>query len=165
MSFLSGDTTRENSSTVLNEAENRRHCQSGRPVLAVIAKNSIANLAKMAALSVTVFLLPPLLVRVLNKSEYATWMLILQIGTYVALCDGSIQSAISRFVGRSRGLNDDRYMGQMLSSAGVIMLAIALLTAIRRFSCYRLKNGHCADILNASRLTQTPPEIDCRPGD
>jgi O-antigen/teichoic acid export membrane protein len=130
MSFLSGDITRENSSTVLNEAENRRSCQSGRPVLAVIAKNSIANLAKMAALSITVFLLPPLLVRVLSKPEYATWMLILQIGTYVALCDGSIQSAISRFVGRSRGLNDDRYMGQMLSSAGVIMLAVALLTAI-----------------------------------
>lgn len=124
------DTASETSSTVLNADGNRQSGQSGRPVLAIIAKNSISNLAKMAALSITVFLLPPLLVRFLNKPEYATWMLILQIGTYVALCDGSIQSAISRFVGRSRGLNDDRYMGQMLSSAGIIMLAAALLIAI-----------------------------------
>ena len=115
---------------MLNETENRILAPNETPVLAVVARNSLANLAKMAALSVTVFLLPPILVRVLDKPTYATWMLILQIGTYVALFDGSIQSAISRFVARSRGLKDDLYMGQMLSSAGLIMLFAGFLTVI-----------------------------------
>lgn len=114
--------------TVLNRTENRDLPHGGEPVLAVVAKNSIANMTKMAALSVTVFLLPPVLVRALDKPAYATWMLILQIGTYVALIDGSMQSAISRFVARSRSLADDRYMGEMLSSAGTLMLLAALLT-------------------------------------
>ncbi len=113
-----------------NEPVNQPSRHRGTGVLAVILKNSAANLAKIAALSVTVFLLPPLLVRVLDKPVYATWVLILQIGTYVALIDGSIQSAISRFTGRSRGLNDGGYMGRMLSSAGLVMLGAAAVTAI-----------------------------------
>ena len=115
---------------VKRETMQGKSAQNGKTVLDTVANNSLANLTKMGALSATVFLLPPLLVRVLDKPTYATWILILQIGTYVALIDGSIQLAISRFVARSRGLQDDRYMAQMLSSAGLIMLAIGLFTAL-----------------------------------
>ena len=113
----------------LDKSENEKLSNGGAPVLSVVAKNSVANLTKMAALSITVFVLPPILVRVLDKPAYATWMLILQIGTYVALVDGSMQSAISRFVARSRSLSDDRYMGEMISSASALMLSAALITA------------------------------------
>ena len=113
----------------LNLAKDRNSSHGEPRVLAVVTKNSVANLTKIAALSITVFLPPPILVRVLDKPSYATWVLILQISTYVALFDGSIQLAISRFVARSRGLNDDRYMGLMLSSAGIIMLGAAFVTA------------------------------------
>lgn len=115
---------------MLNQTKIRNSSQGATPVLAIVAKNSVANMAKMVALSITVFLLPPILVRVLDKPSYATWILILQIGTYVTLFDGSMQSVISRFVARARGLNDDSYMGLMLSSAGTIMLSAALLTAV-----------------------------------
>lgn len=115
---------------VPNETAHRPSRKSESSILGTVAKNSFANLAKMGALSVTVFLLPPLLVRVLDKPVYASWVLILQIGTYVSLFDGSIQSAISRFTGRSRGLNDDRYLGEILSSAGLVMLGAAMVTAI-----------------------------------
>ncbi len=117
------------SPVAFNKTESRDLPNGRTPVLSIVAKNSVANLAKMAALSITVFVLPPILVRVLDKSSYATWVLILQIGTYVTLFDGSMQSAISRFVARSRGLGDDNYMGRMLSSSGVIMLAAAVITA------------------------------------
>ncbi|MHB1936435.1 MAG: lipopolysaccharide biosynthesis protein [Acidobacteriaceae bacterium] len=73
--------------------------------------------------------LPPLLVRVLDKPTYATWVLILQIGAYVGVFDGGIQSAIGRFVARADGLQDNRYMGQTLSSAGLIMLIAGLAAA------------------------------------
>ncbi len=113
----------------LKEIETKNLSNSGAPVLSVVAKNSVANLTKMAALSITVFVLPPILVRLLDKPAYATWMLILQIGTYVALVDGSMQSAISRFVARSRSLSDDRYMAEMLSSAFALILGAALVAA------------------------------------
>lgn len=113
---------------MLNRTQARAPGQEKTPVLTIVAKNSAANLAKIAALSATVFLLPPVLVRTLDKPTYATWMLILQAATYVALFDGSIQSAVSRFVGRSRGLQDDLYMGQMMSSATLVMLCGTLLT-------------------------------------
>lgn len=126
---------------MLNETENQLPRQPNPSGLAIIAKNSTANLAKMAAMSITVFFLPPILVRVLDKSEYATWMLILQIGTYVALFDGSIQSAISRFVARSRGLSDDSYLAQMLSSSGLVMLGAAVATAaLTIFASWQLKH-------------------------
>ena len=115
---------------MLNETAHQSPGKRESSVLGILAKNSFANLAKMAALSVTVFLLPPLLVRVLDKSVYATWVLILQVGTYVALFDGSIQSAISRFTGLSRGRNDDRYLAEILSSAGLVMTGAAVITAI-----------------------------------
>lgn len=119
-----------NPAAALNETGNRNSAHGGTSVLSVVAKNSAANLTKMAALSITVFLLPPVLVRALDKPAYATWMLILQIGTYVALVDGSMQSAISRFVARSRSLADDPYMGEMLSSAGTILLSAAIMTVV-----------------------------------
>lgn len=76
-----------------------------------------------------VLFLPPLLVRVLDKPTFATWVLILQIGAYVGVFDGGIQSAIGRFVACADGLQDNRYMGQTLSSAGLIMLIAGLATA------------------------------------
>jgi O-antigen/teichoic acid export membrane protein len=102
----------------------------GTPILAVIARNSVANLVKMAILSLTAFLLPPLLVRVLDKPSYATWLLILQIGTYVALFDATIQTAISRFVARAHELRDHHNLAEMLSSAGVINLCGGVFTAL-----------------------------------
>ncbi|MHB1938696.1 MAG: lipopolysaccharide biosynthesis protein [Acidobacteriaceae bacterium] len=114
---------------VLSDNAKRTPRKSGTTVFATVAKNAMANLAKMGASWLIVLLLPPLLVRVLDKPTYATWVLILQIGAYVAVFDGGIQSAIGRFVARADGLQDDRYMGQTLSSAGLVMLLAGLATA------------------------------------
>lgn len=127
----------------------------GTPTLVVIARNSAANLAKMLVLSLTAFLLPPLLVRVLDKPSYATWLLILQIGTYVALFDASIQSAISRFVALAYELKDDRYLAEMLSSAGLINLSagffIALVTVLGYWQLDRIFPGIPSSISHDAR--------------
>ena len=119
--------------------------KSDAPVIATVAKNSLANLAKLGTSWLIVLFLPPLLVRVLNKPTYATWVLILQLGAYITIFDGGIQSAIGRFVARAHSLEDDRYMGQTLSSAGLIMLlagaATALLTIIVSWQLHHIFHG------------------------
>jgi O-antigen/teichoic acid export membrane protein len=91
-----------------------------------VAGNVVANLLRMSAAWIIVLFLPPLLVRVLDKPTYATWVLIVQIGAYVTLIDSGIQSAICRFVARAEGLQDRRYLGHILSSASFILIAAAL---------------------------------------
>jgi O-antigen/teichoic acid export membrane protein len=100
-----------------------------------IAKNALANLARLGASWVVVLCLPPLLVRVLDKPTYATWVLILQIGAYVSLFDNGIQAAISRFAARANGLQDQRSMQQILSSAGFVLLIASLLTVAITLLC------------------------------
>ena len=100
------------------------------PALASIAKNSVANLTRMGTSWLLALFLPPLLVRVLDKPVYATWVLILQVGAYVGLIDASIQSVVGRFVARAEVLDDSRYMGRMLSSAAALMLFASLSAAI-----------------------------------
>jgi O-antigen/teichoic acid export membrane protein len=97
--------------------------------------NALANLLRMGASWIVVLLLPPLLVRVLDKPTYATWVLILQIGAYVTLIDVGIQSAIGRFVARAEGLRDRRSMGQAMSSAGLILAVAALASAAAALVC------------------------------
>lgn len=83
----------------------------------------------MSASWIVVLLLPPLLVRVLDKPTYATWVLILQLGAYVTLVDTGLQSAIGRFVARAEELRDRRSMGHALSSAGLILMVAAVVAA------------------------------------
>ncbi|HEX4004747.1 MAG TPA: hypothetical protein VHX60_01105 [Acidobacteriaceae bacterium] len=120
-----------------------------------VTGNAIANLSRMSASWAIVLFLPPLLVRVLDKPTYATWMLIVQLGAYVTLIDTGIQSAIGRFVGRAEGLKDRRYLGQSLTSAGLILVAAAIVAAGVTVVCaWQLKNffhGIPASILPGAR--------------
>jgi O-antigen/teichoic acid export membrane protein len=90
--------------------------------VSVLARNAIANLVQPATGWLIVLLLPPLLVRVLSRPSYATWMLLLQFGAYIGLIDNSVQGVTMHFVARARGLRDDQYMGRMLSSAALILV-------------------------------------------
>lgn len=104
-------------------------------VFATVVKNAVANLVRTGASWIVVLFLPPILVRVLDKPTYATWILILQVGAYVSLFDNGIQSAIGRFVARAKELQDRNSMQQALSSAGLILLSASLITIIAVFLC------------------------------
>jgi O-antigen/teichoic acid export membrane protein len=98
-----------------------------RPLVSIL-RNSAANLARIGVSWLVALFLPPLLVRVLDKPTYGTWMLILQIGAYVNFLDGGLQNAIARFVGRAQAMKDSRYMSRMLSSAALLLVLIAGIT-------------------------------------
>lgn len=97
--------------------------------LVSILRNSAANLGRIGTSWLVALFLPPILVRVLDKPTYGTWVLILQLGAYVAFLDGGIQNAIARFVGRAAAIHDNQYMSRMLSSAALVLVVIAAITA------------------------------------
>jgi O-antigen/teichoic acid export membrane protein len=95
----------------------------------VLTRNIVANLSQSGAAWLILLFLPPLLVRVLDRQTYATWMLLLQLAAYITLIDTGIQTAIARFVARAGGLGDENYMGNLLSSAGAVLLAAGALAS------------------------------------
>jgi O-antigen/teichoic acid export membrane protein len=99
------------------------------------AKNAGANLARIGASWLVVLFLPPLLVRVLDKPTYATWVLILQIGVYVAVFDNGIQSAIGVFAARAEELKDRKHLQRTMSNAGTILMAGALVALGATLAC------------------------------
>ena len=92
-----------------------------------LAKNAIANLLRLGTTWLIVLVVPPLLVRCLDKPSYATWMLILQLGAYATLFDGGLQLAVGRYVAREDPSGDRRSLGVILSSAGILFTALAML--------------------------------------
>lgn len=114
----------------MSSASNPRPDTADRSAfLGVLARNAAANLSQSGATWLILLFLPPLLVRVLDRQTYATWMLLLQLGAYIVLIDAGIQGAIARFVARAEGLNDERYLGGVLSSAGAVLVATGALAA------------------------------------
>jgi O-antigen/teichoic acid export membrane protein len=99
-------------------------------VVAIMAKNAMANLFRSGTNWIIVLFLPPLLVRVLDKPTYGVWMLVLQVAAYVTLFDGGIQVTIARFVARAESLQDRKYMARLLSSAGAILVAASVATML-----------------------------------
>ncbi len=93
--------------------------------LAVLAKNSVANLWRLGTSWIIVLVVPPLLVRLLDPASYGTWMLVLQIGAYATLFDGGLQLAIGRFVARAEHHADRHYLGIVLSSSTAFLAAVA----------------------------------------
>ena len=98
--------------------------------LARVARNSVANLLRLGAVWLVVVLVPPLLVRALNPAEYATWMLVLQLGAYASLLDGGLQLAIGRFVARAEHTADGKYLGTILSSSAAMLICGAALLLV-----------------------------------
>ncbi len=98
--------------------------------LAVLAKNSAANLLRLGTSWMVVLVVPPLLVRLLDQASYATWMLVLQIGAYATLFDGGLQLAIGRFVARAEHAADRDYLGTVLSSSTVFLTSVAAAVCV-----------------------------------
>ncbi len=94
-----------------------------------IAKNSGANLARLAMSVLTAMLLPPFLTRRLSHDMYAAWVLILQLGAYAAIFELGLQSAISKFVAQHDAIEDHEGVSGVVSTA-VVLLGISALLAL-----------------------------------
>lgn len=91
-----------------------------------LIKNVAANLSRLGAGWLVVLLMPPILVRSLDPSSYATWMLILQMGAYATMFESALQLATARYVAYADGLNDPLLMGKMVSSAALLLTALGV---------------------------------------
>jgi O-antigen/teichoic acid export membrane protein len=92
-----------------------------------MVENTFANLCRGAAVALTVIVLPPFLTRILSKEAYTTWLLILELSTYVNLLDLGIQTAIGRFVAHYNELGDTKQRNSIISSAVVILVGSGLI--------------------------------------
>jgi O-antigen/teichoic acid export membrane protein len=100
-----------------------------------VLKNVFANLCRGGAVALSMLLLPPFLARILTKDAYGSWLLILQLSTYVSLLDLGIQTVIGRFVAHYNELGDIKKRDSIISSAIAILtgsgaIAIAAIAAL-----------------------------------
>jgi O-antigen/teichoic acid export membrane protein len=93
-------------------------------------KNAFANLCRGGAAALVTLLLPPFLTRILPIEAYNTWLLILQLGTYVSLLDFGIQTAVGRYVAYCNELGDKRKRDSIVSNAIGILTFVGSLALI-----------------------------------
>jgi O-antigen/teichoic acid export membrane protein len=93
-------------------------------------KNVIYNWMGMAAAIVYAFIFTPFIVHTLGSSHYGIWNLVMSCVGYMAVLDAGIQSAVNRYVARSRGLNDLNGVSAIYSTAISIYLCIGLIATV-----------------------------------
>jgi O-antigen/teichoic acid export membrane protein len=104
-----------------------------------LVKNAFANVCRGGAAALVMLLMPPFLTKIISKDAYGTWLLILQLATYVNILDFGIQTAVGRYVAHhnERGEVEERdkiistslailVFSGLLAMLGVCLLAISL---------------------------------------
>jgi O-antigen/teichoic acid export membrane protein len=106
-----------------------------------IVKNAFANLCRGGATALVSLLLPPFLTRILSKDAYGTWLLILQLATYVNLLDFGIQTAVGRYVAYCNELGDSQKRDSIVSTSLAILIGAGILAIVGiSFFAWQLPN-------------------------
>lgn len=95
-----------------------------------LVKNAFANLCRGGAAALVTLLLPPFLTRILSKDAYGTWLLILQLSTYVGFLDFGIQTAVGRYVAYCNELGDTKQRDSIVTTSLVILTAAGALAIV-----------------------------------
>ncbi len=104
-------------------------------------KNAFANLCRGGAAALVTLILPPFLTRILSPDAYNTWLLILQLGTYVSLLDFGIQTAVGRYVAHCNELGDKKKRDSVVSTAiGILTFAGSLALIGVAITAWQLSN-------------------------
>jgi O-antigen/teichoic acid export membrane protein len=93
----------------------------------ILVKNAFANVCRGGSSALVALLLPPFLTRIINKDAYGTWLLILQLSTYVGFLDFGIQTAVGRYVAHHNELGEIRERDSFVSTALAILVGSAVL--------------------------------------
>ena len=96
----------------------------------LIVSNVGANIARQAIALLVVLVLPPLLVRSLDRSTYAVWLLILQIASYITLIDNGIQNVVIRYVALERTIHGSAGVAKVISNAIILLGLTAGVTVL-----------------------------------
>lgn len=87
-----------------------------------VARNSVANVIRLAATSLVSILLPAYLTHRLPVKIYAAWVLILQLSAYVGYLDFGVQTAVSKYIAEYEAKQDPAGCNRCASVGCVIML-------------------------------------------
>ncbi|RXH58440.1 oligosaccharide flippase family protein [Granulicella sibirica] len=94
-----------------------------------LAKNATANLVRGGTAGVVAIFLPAVLVRHMDKMEYAVWVLVLQVAAYSSYLDFGLQTAVGRYVAIANERHDTHQRDSVFSTA-LVGLSIASLIAV-----------------------------------
>ena len=96
----------------------------------VFIKNAIASLGRAGTAGIVALVLPPLLIRHMTATDYATWVLVLQCGSYIAYLDFGLQTAVGRYFAYATEKQDLQQRDAIFSTAFAALGIVALLSAI-----------------------------------
>jgi O-antigen/teichoic acid export membrane protein len=96
----------------------------------VLLKNAFANVVRGGASAFVALLLPPFLTSLLPSTTYGTWILVLQISTYVNFFDFGIQTAVGRYVAYAREKKDFNQCDRIVSTAFVLLVGSSALAIL-----------------------------------
>jgi O-antigen/teichoic acid export membrane protein len=92
-----------------------------------VAKNSAANVTRLAVTSLVSIFLPAYLTHHLPVKTYGAWVLILQLSAYVGYLDFGVQTAVSKYIAEYEAKRDPAGCSRCASVGLVIMLAASAL--------------------------------------
>jgi O-antigen/teichoic acid export membrane protein len=95
-----------------------------------IFKNAFASIARGGASALVAIILPPFLTKILSKDAYNTWLLILQLSTYVNFLDCGMQLGVGRFVAHYTELEDIPKRNGIVSSAIVLLSGLSAIAML-----------------------------------
>ena len=97
---------------------------------ATVAKNVLANFCRLGSNWLILLVVPPLLTRSMSEPAYATWMLILQLGAYITILQGGVETAISRFVARADYTEDWASARRIFSASGFCLVVASFMLCV-----------------------------------
>lgn len=95
----------------------------------VILRNVAANLASGVAGALLAVVLPPFLVRLMDRNTYSVWALLLQIGGYSGVLNFGFQTAVARYVAHASARKNSEYRDEIISTS-IILLAVSAMIGI-----------------------------------
>jgi O-antigen/teichoic acid export membrane protein len=91
-----------------------------------VMKNAFANVCRGGSTALVMVLSPPFLTRILSADSYSTWLLVVQLSTYVSLLDFGIQTAIGRYVAYHNELGEIEERNRIVSTAFALLICLGL---------------------------------------
>jgi O-antigen/teichoic acid export membrane protein len=95
-----------------------------------LVKNAFANVCRGGAAGLVMLLMPPFLTKILSKDAYGTWLLILQLATYVNILDFGIQTAVGRYVAHHNERGEIEERDKIISTSLAILVFSGLLAML-----------------------------------
>lgn len=95
-----------------------------------IFRGSASNLLRVVLSMLVSLVLPPFLVHRLSPAEYAAWVLILQLSSYVNFLDLGLSTAIGKFVAEYDAVGNKEASRKLVSTAFIVLCAASAIAAV-----------------------------------